>query len=49
MAREMEDICTSCPACQKACLVIRSKNPLYHLLVITEPFERIAMDMFGPT
>ena len=43
VAREVEDLCTSCPACQTAGPAIRSKAPP----VMTEPFERIAMDVFG--
>ena len=48
MAREVEDLCTSCPACKKAGPAIRSKGPFHLLPVMAEPFERIAMDVLAP-
>ena len=48
VAREVEDRCTSFPACQKAGSAIRSKAPLYPLPVMPEPLERTSMDVFGP-
>ena len=48
VAREVEDRCTSFSPCQKAGSAIRSKAPLYPLLVMPEPLERISMDVFGP-
>ena len=48
VAGEVEDLCTSCPTCQKAGPAIRPKGPFHPLPVMTEPFERIAMDVFSP-
>ena len=48
VAKDVKDVCASCPICQKAGPAIIAKAPLNPLPVITEPFTRIAMDVFGP-
>ena len=48
VAKNVKDLCASCPICQKAGPAIIVKAPLNPLPVIKEPFTRIAMDVFGP-
>ena len=48
IAKDVKDLCASCPICQKAGPAIIAKAPLNPLPVIKEPFTRIAMDVFGP-
>ena len=48
VAKDVKDLCASCPICQKAGAAIIVKAPLNPLPVIKEPFTRIAMDVFGP-
>ena len=46
-AKDVKNLCTSCPICHKAGPAIIAKAPLNPLPVIKEPFTRIAMDVFG--
>ena len=41
-------LCVSCPFCQKAKPASTQYAPLHSLPVISDPFSRIAMDIFGP-
>ena len=40
--------CSSCPICQKASPALLTKAPLHPLPIIKKPFQRVAMDIFGP-
>lgn len=46
--RDVAAACRSCPACQKAARKPSTKAPLHPLPVISEPFERVAIDIVGP-
>ena len=48
VAKDVKDLCASCPICQKAGPAIVAKGPLNRLPVIKESFTRISMDVFGP-
>ena len=48
VAKDIMDLCASCPTCQKAGPAIVAKGPLNPLPVIKESFNRISMDVFGP-
>ena len=48
VAKDVKDLCASCPIFQKTGLAIIVKAPLNPLSVIKEPLTRIAMDVFGP-
>ena len=48
IAKDVKDLCTSGPICQKADSAIIVKVPLNPLPIIKETFTRIAMDVFGP-
>ena len=49
MYTEVQNYCSSCPVCQKMSAVCRSdRAPLDTLLVISTPFQRIAMDIVRP-
>ena len=43
--RDVKEFCEQCPECQ---LTTRNKNWRTPLIIIGEPFERIAMDIVGP-
>ena len=45
---DVRKICSSCPICQKASPVLLTKAPLHPLRIIKKPFQRVAMDIFGP-
>ncbi len=45
---DVRKLCVSCPFCQKAKPASTQYAPLHSLPVISEPFSRIAMDIFGP-
>ena len=47
VAKDVKDLCASCPIYQKAGPAIIVKAPLNPIPVIKEPFTRIAMDVFG--
>ena len=44
VAKDVKDLCASCPICQKAGPAIIAEAPLNPLPVIKEPFTRIAID-----
>ena len=46
--KDVEDFCKSCQVCQKFSKHKVVKAPLIPLLVVTEPFRRVAMDIVGP-
>ena len=46
--REVEEYCRTCGICQKATKKGVQKAPLVSLLIVSEPFSRIAMDIVGP-
>ena len=46
--RDVAEYCRRCPKCQRTAKGSQRKVPLIPLLVMEEPFERIAMDVVGP-
>ena len=48
VAKDVKDLCASCPICQKAGPAIIVKASLNPPPIIKEVFTRIAMDVFGP-
>ena len=54
VAKDVKELCASCPICQKAGPAVTTKAPppppppLHPLPVMKEPFARVAMDVFGP-
>ena len=48
VAKDVKELCASCPICQKAGPAVTTKPPLHPLPVMKEPFARVAMDVFGP-
>ena len=46
--KDVADYCRCCVECQKSMGRRESRAPLIPLLVVSEPFERIAMDIVGP-
>ena len=48
MFRQVKEHCKSCEQCQKSSPRGTAKAPLVPLLVMEEPFKRIAMDIVGP-
>ena len=48
IAKDVKELCASCPTCQKANPAIITKAPLYPLPIQKEPFARMAKDVFGP-
>lgn len=46
--REVKETCASCPECQRAKPPTTPLAPLQSLPVIGVPFQRVAMDIFGP-
>lgn len=46
--KDVADFCRSCEICQKATHRKVQKTPMISLPVMSEPFERIAMDIVGP-
>ena len=47
IATDVRKMCSSCPICQKASPALLTKAPLHPLPVIKNPFQRVAMDIFG--
>ena len=45
---DMEELCRSCPICQKACPELEAKAPVHSLPICNQPFQRMAMDVFVP-
>ena len=45
---DIKELCKSCPVCQRAKLAVVTRAPLHSLPIIANPFQRIAMDIFGP-
>ena len=48
MHRDIENFCKACAVCQKMSTKGVRKAPLRSLPIISQPFERIAMDVVGP-
>ena len=48
IVKDVNDLCDSCPICQKSGPAILSKAPLQPLPIIKDPFSRVAMDVFDP-
>ena len=48
IAKDVKELCASCPTCQKTKPAIITKAPLHPLPIQKEPFSRMAMDVFGP-
>ena len=46
--KDVEDYCKACEECQKCSPGRGTRVPLVPLPIITEPFQRIAMDIVGP-
>ena len=47
IATDVRELCESCPICQKAKPAVIAKAPLHSLPILKEPFQRIALDIFG--
>ena len=47
IATDVRKMCSSCPICQKAIPALLTKAPLHPLPIIKNPFQRVAMDIFG--
>ena len=45
IAKDLILMCASCQVCQKSGPALLSKAPLHPLLIITEPFKQIAMNV----
>ena len=48
MNSEVRNACMSCAECQKAGRKTQGRAPLMPLPVMSEPFERVAIDIAGP-
>ena len=48
LAKDVKNMCQSCPICQSACPTIVTKAPLCPLPNLKNPFQRVAMDIFWP-
>ena len=48
MHRDIENFCKACAVCQKMSTKGVRKAPFRSLPIISQPFERIAMDVVGP-
>ena len=48
VVKDVNQLCASCPVCQKACPASTTKAPLHPLPIIKEPLGHIAMDIVGP-
>ena len=48
IATDVRELCRSCPICQKAKPAVVAKAPLYPLPILKDPFQHIALDIFGP-
>ena len=48
IVKDVNDLCASCPICQKSGPALLSKAPLQPLPIIKDPFSRVAMEVFGP-
>ena len=48
IVKDVNELCASCPVCQKAGPAIMARAPLQPLPVIRKPFTRIAMDIVRP-
>ena len=45
---DVKEACRSCPTCQRSAPTTMKTAPLHSLPIIRTPFERVAMDIFGP-
>ena len=48
IAAYVKNLCESCPVCQKARPAIATRAPLHSLPILKNPFQRLAMNIFGP-
>ena len=48
IVKDVNELCASCPICQKSGSAILSKAHLQPLPIIKDPFSRVAMDVFDP-
>ena len=48
MTMDVKEMYQACPTCQLAAPATLKRAPLHHLPIIRTPFDRIAMDIFGP-
>ena len=48
VVKDVEEMCNTCPVCQKAGPVVITRAPLHPLPIMKEPFKRMAMDVVGP-
>ena len=48
VAKYVKLLCDSCPVCQKVKPAIVAKRQLHLLPIMSQHFERTAMDIFGP-
>ena len=48
LAKDVEELCRSCPICQWVFPAVVAKAPLHSLPICNQPFQRMAKDVFGP-
>ena len=48
VVKDVEEMCNTCPMCQKAGPAVTTRVPLYRLPIMKVPFKRMAMDVLGP-
>ena len=48
IALDIKELYKSCPVCQRAKPAVVTRAPLHSLPIIANPFQCIAMDIFGP-
>ena len=48
IAAAVKNLCESCLVCQKARPAIATRAPLHSLPILKNPFQHLAMDIFGP-
>ena len=48
LTMDVINVCMSCPICQWAKPMTTQRAPLHSLPVMSFPFQRVAMDIFGP-
>ena len=45
---DVQELCQTCPGCQRVARHHKHKAPLMPLPVVNQPFERVGMDLVGP-
>ena len=45
---DVQELCRTCPECQRVACHHKHKDPLMPLPVVNQPFERVGLDLVGP-